>query len=109
MNRFLKYWRMKRCDEAFRAQVVSYADDFVILTCGKVVEALEWTDKVMSRLNLRLNDDKTSMRDGLQGNFDFLDYTFGFMVFKKDGSRVYVGQSLKEQSKPIETESKETY
>jgi RNA-directed DNA polymerase len=92
MNRFLKYWRMKRCDEVFQAQVVSYADDFVILSRGQAAEALEWTDKVMSRLGLRLNEDKTSIRDGLRGNFDFLGYTFGHMVFKKDGTW-YTGAS----------------
>lgn len=92
MNRFLKYWRIKRCNEAFQAQIVSYADDFVILSRGKAVEALEWTEKVMSRLGLRLNEDKTSIRDGLRGNFDFLGYTFGHMVFKKDGSN-YTGAS----------------
>ena len=74
---------MKRCNEAFQAQIVSYADDFVILSRGKAVEALEWTEKVMSRLGLRLNKDKTSIRDGLEGEFDFLGYTFGYMVFKK--------------------------
>jgi RNA-directed DNA polymerase len=92
MNRFLKYWRIKRCDEVFQAQVVSYADDFVILSRGKAVEALEWTDKVMNRLGLRLNEDKTSIRDGRRGTFDFLGYTFGQMVFKKDGSW-YTGAS----------------
>jgi len=92
MNRFLKYWRIKRCDEVFQAQVVSYADDFVILSRGKATEALEWTDKVMSRLGLMLNEDKTSIRDGLRGTFDFLGYTFGHMVFKKDGSW-YTGAS----------------
>ena len=92
MNRFLKYWRIKRCDEVFQAQVVSYADDFVILSRGKAAEALEWTDEVMGRLGLRLNEDKTSIRDGLRGNFDFLGYTFGHMNFKKDGSW-YTGAS----------------
>ena len=77
---------MERCDEVFQAQVVTYADDFVILSCDQAAEALEWTDKMMSRLGLRLNEDKTSIRDGLRGNFDFLGYTFGHMVFKKDGS-----------------------
>jgi hypothetical protein len=43
MNRFLKYWRMQGCDEVFRAHVVSYADDFVILSRGKAAQALEWT------------------------------------------------------------------
>jgi RNA-directed DNA polymerase len=92
MNRFLKYWRMKRCNEVFQAQVIFYADDFVILSRGKAAEAKEWTGHVMSRLGLRLNEDKTSIRDGLRGNFDFLGYTFGHMIFKKDGSW-YTGAS----------------
>jgi len=32
MNRFLKHWRRSGCSEAFRAHVVAYADDFVILS-----------------------------------------------------------------------------
>ena len=32
MNRFLKYWRLTERGEAFSAHVVSYADDFVVLT-----------------------------------------------------------------------------
>jgi RNA-directed DNA polymerase len=34
MNRFLKHWRLTGRGEAFRAHVVSYADDFVILSRG---------------------------------------------------------------------------
>ena len=40
MNRFLKHWRRSGCGEAFRAHVVSYADDFVILSRGRAAEAL---------------------------------------------------------------------
>ena len=43
MNRFLKYWRLTGRREAFRAHVVSYADDFVILSRGCAAEALAWT------------------------------------------------------------------
>src|SRR5580704_9670182 len=32
MNRFLKHWRLTARGEAFRARVVNYADDFVILS-----------------------------------------------------------------------------
>src|SRR5271157_4923147 len=32
MNRFLKHWRLTGCGEAFKAHVVAYADDFVILS-----------------------------------------------------------------------------
>jgi RNA-directed DNA polymerase len=31
MNRFLKYWRITERGSRFRAEVVNYADDFVIL------------------------------------------------------------------------------
>jgi RNA-directed DNA polymerase len=86
MNRFLKYWRMQGCDEVFRAHVVSYADDFVILSRGKAAQALEWTAAVMDRLGLRLNETKTVIRDGLKDNFNFLGYTFGRMIFKKNGT-----------------------
>jgi len=92
MNRFLKYWRLKRCNEVFRAQVVSYADDFVILSRGKANEALRWTSVVMDRLGLRLNQDKTVVRDAYNGNFDFLGYTFGCTWFRKDGTW-YIGAS----------------
>ncbi len=92
MNRFLKYWRAKGCNEVFRAQVVSYADDFVILSRGKADEALQWTSAVMERLGLKLNQDKTAVRDAYNGNFDFLGYTFGRIWFRKNG-RWYIGAS----------------
>ena len=92
MNRFLKYWRLKRCNEVFRAQVISYADDFVILSRGRADEALQWTSAVMELLGLTLNMDKTAVRDAYTGNFDFLGYTFGRIWFRKDGSW-YTGAS----------------
>jgi len=63
MNRFLKYWRLSGCGEAFRAHVVSYADDFVILSCGRAAEALAWTKAVMTKLGLTINEAKTSLKD----------------------------------------------
>jgi len=41
-----------------RAHVVSYADDFVILSRGHAEEALTWTKAVMTKLGLTLNDAK---------------------------------------------------
>jgi RNA-directed DNA polymerase len=46
MNRFLKHWRLSGCDKVFRAHVVAYADDFVILSRGRAAEA--WTKAVMT-------------------------------------------------------------
>jgi hypothetical protein len=45
--------------EAFRAHVIAYADDFVILSRGCAAEALAWTKAVMTRHGLTLNDELT--------------------------------------------------
>ena len=77
MNRFLKHWRVTGRGEAFRAHVIAYADDFVILSCGHAAEALAWTKAVMTKLGLTLNEAKTSVKDARKERFDFLGYTFG--------------------------------
>ena len=77
MNRFLKYWRLQGKGEQFRAEVVAYADDFVILSRGHAAEARVWTQTVMDRIGLTLNEQKTSIRNGRTEEFDFLGYTFG--------------------------------
>jgi RNA-directed DNA polymerase len=77
MNRFLKHWRLTGRGEAFRAYVVSYADDFVILSRGRAAEALAWTKAVMTKLGLTINEAKTSLRDARQERFNFLGYSFG--------------------------------
>src|SRR5262245_40457845 len=77
MNRFLKHWRLSGCDQAFQAHVVSYADDFVILSRGRAAEALVWTRAVMTRLGLTINEAKTSLKNARQERFNFLGYSFG--------------------------------
>src|ERR1700676_771331 len=72
MNRFLKYWRITGRGEVFHAQVVNYADDFVILSRGCAAEALNWTRSVMTRIGLTLNEAKTSIKRGRTERFDFL-------------------------------------
>jgi RNA-directed DNA polymerase len=53
MNRFLKYWRITGRGELFQAQIVNYADDFVILSRPTAAGALDWTRVVMSRIGLK--------------------------------------------------------
>src|SRR5215467_4554032 len=77
MNRYLKHWRLTGCGEAFHAHVVSYADDFVILSRGHASEALTWTKGVMTKLGLTINEAKTSLRNARQERFNFLGYSFG--------------------------------
>jgi RNA-directed DNA polymerase len=97
MNRFLKHWRATGRGEAFRAHIVNYADDFVILSRGHAAEALAWTRDVMTRLGLTLNEAKTSVRNAQQERFDFLGYAFGPHRFRKDG-HWYLGASPSRKS-----------
>jgi RNA-directed DNA polymerase len=97
MNRFLKYWRITERGKAFRAEVVNYADDFVILTCRHAAEARDWTRKVMARLELTLNETKTKLKEARRESFDFLGYTFGPQRHWKDG-RGYLGASPSKKS-----------
>src|ERR1700730_1696002 len=83
MNRFLKHWRLTGRGEAFRAHVISYADDFVILSRGYAAEALAWTKQVMAKLGLTLNEAKTSLKDARTESFDFLGYKFGPHRYRK--------------------------
>ena len=85
VNRFLKYWRLTGRGEAFRAHVIAYADDFVILSRGCAAEALAWTKAVMTRLGLTLNEAKTSLKNARQERFDFLGYSFGPHRYKANG------------------------
>jgi RNA-directed DNA polymerase len=97
MNRFLKHWRHTGCTEAFHAHIVSYADDFVILSRGNAAEALAWTKAVMTKLGLTLNEAKTSLKDARKESFNFLGYSFGPHRYRKDG-HWYLGASPSKKS-----------
>jgi hypothetical protein len=97
MNRMLKGWRQTGRAEQFRAQIVNYADDFVILSRGRAAEALGWTRGVLERLELTLNEKKTSLRNARQERFDFLGYTFGPHFSGRTG-REYIGYSPSKKS-----------
>jgi RNA-directed DNA polymerase len=97
MNRMLKGWRQTKRGEQFRARMVNYADDFVILSRGKAVESLAWTRGVLERLQLTLNETKTSIRNARVERFDFLGYTFGPHYSKRTGQK-YIGYSPSNKS-----------
>jgi RNA-directed DNA polymerase len=77
MNRFLKYWQLTRMGAKLEACVITYADDFVILSRHRAGEALAWTRQAVTRLGLALNEAKTSIRKAREERVDFLGYTFG--------------------------------
>ncbi len=103
MNRFLKHWRQSGAGEAFRAHVVAYADDLVILSRGRAAEALTWTKAVMTKLGLAINEAKTSLKDARKERFDFLGYSFGPHWFKKTGKWYLSASPSKKSSQRFKT------
>lgn len=97
MNRMLKGWRQAGRGEQFKARIVNYADDFVIVSRRKAAESLEWTRGVLERLQLTLNEKKTSIRNACEERFDFLGYTFGPHYSPRTG-RKYIGYSPSKKS-----------
>jgi RNA-directed DNA polymerase len=85
MHRFLRAWRQRDKGREYRARLITYADDFVIVSRGHAPEALAWTRGVLGRIGLTLNDAKTSIRHARTESFDFLGYTFGPDRYWKDG------------------------
>jgi hypothetical protein len=90
MNRFLKHWCLTGRGEAFHAHVISYADDFVILSRGHAEEAMAWTKAVMTKLGLALTETKASVKDARRDSFDFLGSTLRPRHFPNVG-RWYLG------------------
>jgi RNA-directed DNA polymerase len=90
MNRMLKGFRQRKREEEYRARIVNYADDFVILSHGKAEEALGWTQRATERMQVTLNPKKTSLKDARREQFDFLGYTFGPRWNPRTGQR-YIG------------------
>jgi RNA-directed DNA polymerase len=97
MNRFLKYWRLSGQGRKLKAQVIAYADDFVILSRGHAAAAKAWVGAVMPRLGLSLNEAKTSLRDARAERFSFLGYSFGPHYSPRTGRR-YLGASPAKKS-----------
>lgn len=92
-RRFLLAWHRFGYAARLRAEVVNYADDFVILCPpGFGAEALAATRHLMTKLGLTVNEKKTRLAKLPDDRFDFLGYTVG-RFFGKDG-RPYWGTAV---------------
>jgi hypothetical protein len=91
MRRFVLAWKKLGLEQRLGSRIVTYADDLVILCRpGKAEEALHWMRKIMGQLKLTVNEDKTRICNVLEGEFDFLGYTFGLMYRPQNG-KAYLG------------------
>lgn len=89
-RRFMLAWYGHGYATKLQAEVVNYADDFVILCQeGKGKAAMDAMRNLMARLGLTVNEKKTRLVKLPDETFDFLGYTVG--RFYGRGGRAYWG------------------
>ena len=89
MNRMLKGWRQTKRGEQFRARIVNYADDFVILSRGKAEEALGWTRGVMERLGADSQREEDEHQECAAGAIRLSGLYIRAALESADGAKVY--------------------
>ena len=86
MRRFVMGWKMLGLEQSLGSRIVTYADDLVILCRrGNAEEALQRLRKIMRKLKLTVNEEKTRICKVPEGEFDFLGYSFGRMYSARTG------------------------
>lgn len=91
MRRFIVGWKRVGLRQRLGADVVNYADDIVICCkTGNAPKALACMRRIMERLNLTVNEEKTRLCRVPEDQFDFLGYTFG-RRFSGRTKRPYIG------------------
>jgi hypothetical protein len=91
MRRFILGWKVLGYEKRFQAEIVNYADDFVICCGGRGELAMAAMRSMMRTLKLTVNEGKTHLCRLPDASFDFLGYTFGRCYSTTTGYR-YIGQ-----------------
>ena len=90
MRRFVLGWKKLGHEKRWKAHIVNYADDMVICCRAGAEQALAAMRRMMSKLKLMVNEDKTRVCYLPEEEFDFLGYTFG-RCYSRKRNRVYLG------------------
>jgi group II intron reverse transcriptase/maturase len=90
MRRFVLGWKKLEHEKRWQAYIVNYADDLVICCRVGAEQALSAMRRIMSKLKLTVNENKTRVCKLPEEKFDFLGYTFGRCYSMRRG-RVYLG------------------
>lgn len=97
MRRFIEGWRRLGFEQKWSAHIVNYADDFVICCKRGAQDAMAAMRRIMERLKLTVNEEKTHLCQIPRERFDFLGYTFGRCYSRTDG-HAYIGTRPSQKS-----------
>ena len=85
LNILDRIWDRNRLAEKYKARLVRYADDMVILCAKETSNPYAILQTILNRLELKLNEEKTQIRDARQEQFGFLGFSIGVIKAKQSG------------------------
>jgi RNA-directed DNA polymerase len=102
INRLLRHWRKTGACERL-GQIISYADDFVIVCASRrqAEEGLSLVSRWLEKLGLTIHPTKTRLCHAREEPFDFLGYTFGPARHWQTGKRFISAQPSKKARKRL--------
>src|SRR5436309_958562 len=100
INRLLRHWRKTGASERL-GQIVSYADDFVIVCASRrqAEESLALVSRWLEKLGLTIHPSKTRLCQAREEPFDFLGHTFGPARHWQSGKRFLSARPSKKAQK----------
>ena len=90
MRRFIMGWKVLGYAQRFKAHIVNYADDLVVLGKAPSAAMLEALESLMQRLKLTVNAEKTRCCRVPEDSVEFLGYRIG-RNYRPDTGRAYIG------------------
>ena len=85
LNILDRIWEKHRLAEKYKARLVRYADDMVILCARDTTEPYAILQTILNKLELSLNEEKTQIRDARKERFGFLGFSIGIAQGKQSG------------------------
>ena len=101
-----RIWRVKKVEERFKARLIRYADDFVVLCQGQTERVLRGVKTVLKGLELSLNEEKTRVIDARKERFNFLGFTVESKRNPRTGKRFPLITPSREAMTEIKAEIK---
>ena len=90
MRRFIVGWMVLGYAQQFKAHIVNYADDLVVLGKAPSTEMRRAFESLMQRLKLTVNAEKTRCCRVPEESIEFLGYRIG-RNYRRDTGRAYIG------------------
>lgn len=104
LNLFDRMFRSYCQRTGLAAQLVRYADDFVILMRGRTETTHKQVQEMIERLGLKLNDAKTRLVDARGDTFDFLGFSFARTTSFKSGKTITLTQPSRKSERRFREE-----